>query len=67
MRDTNGNNCSVMSCTDDSHVKRVTPLELKHKELVEAGYNVEPLERTQEKQVAAIRGKTHARPLGGNE
>lgn len=60
-----GNNCRVLSTTDDSHVTRVTPLDTKRKELAEALALTESQERAQLKQNDSMRQPDQARPLGG--
>jgi hypothetical protein len=60
-----GNNCNVLQTDDHSHVQKMTPLDIKRKELAEAKMMTEPQEKMQEAQTSERRQTTHARPLGG--
>jgi hypothetical protein len=64
-RDAEGNNCAVLSPTDASHVRMVTPLELKFKDVQAQISQTEPQERMQELENAIRRHNAKARPLGG--
>lgn len=59
------NNCSVLSTTDDSHVIRQTPLDIKRRELKEAKALAEPEQRKREDETSERRQTTDVRPLGG--
>jgi hypothetical protein len=67
MTDLMSNNCNVLSTTDTSHIAKMTPLQIKRKELAVAASMVEPLEREQEIQNQPKRELGHSRPLGGRE
>lgn len=62
-----GCNCNVLSETDASHVTKMTPIEIKRRELKEAAAQMEPQERAQEIKNSEIRQKSHVRPLGGSQ
>lgn len=62
---TDGCNCRVMSTTDDSHVLRQTPLDIKRREIATANALAEPDQRKLETQTTAARLKGNAKPLDG--
>jgi hypothetical protein len=62
---TDGCNCNVLSETDSSHVTRMTPLDIKKKEMMEANALAEPEQRKLETQTTTARLKGNAKPLDG--
>ena len=67
MKDLVVSNCKVLSTSDDSHVTRMTPIQIKRKELAEARSYLDPQEKTQMEQNVPKREKGPTRPLGGRE
>lgn len=65
----NGNNCCVLgdgnSAGDHGHVTRMTPLDIKKKELMQAKTETEAQEKEQMVQAGKMREVGDARPLGG--
>lgn len=60
------NNVKVMTTDDHSHVMKMTPLDLKKKELAVAKAETEAQEKMQLADTSKLRKTEQARPLGGN-